>query len=73
MVRQHRRRAERGALDRPIAYSIPAASEASGLSRSFLYEEMKAGRLPYVKMRRRRLIMEDDLRARLAQDRVEAG
>ncbi|HTR77470.1 MAG TPA: helix-turn-helix domain-containing protein [Gemmatimonadaceae bacterium] len=39
-----------------LTLSIPAAVEASGLSRSFLYRAMTRGELAFIKKGRRRLI-----------------
>jgi hypothetical protein len=46
----------------PIAYTIPNAAAASGLSRSFLYAEIKAGRLGIKKAGARTLIEDAELR-----------
>jgi len=40
-----------------LACSITDAEVASGISRSRLYQEMKAGRLDYIKRGKRRLIV----------------
>jgi excisionase family DNA binding protein len=45
-----------------LAVSVGEAAEAAGVSRSSLYEEMRAGRLRYVKVRTRRVILVADLR-----------
>jgi excisionase family DNA binding protein len=55
-----------------IAVSIPRAAEITDLSTSELYNEMKSGRLPFVKHGRRRLIMVDDLKTLLLSGRVAA-
>jgi excisionase family DNA binding protein len=39
-----------------LAYSIDEAAEALGLSRDLLYNEMRTGRLQYLKVGRRRII-----------------
>ncbi len=39
-----------------LAYSIDEAARLTGLSRDLLYDEMRRGNLPYVKVGRRRLI-----------------
>jgi excisionase family DNA binding protein len=39
-----------------LAYSIGEAARLTGLSRDLLYDEMRRGNLPYVKVGRRRLI-----------------
>lgn len=44
-----------------IAYSVAQASVVSSLSRSKLYELMKAGTLPSIKVGARRLIKHADL------------
>lgn len=44
-----------------LAYRIPEVVEATGLSRSVLYEDMAAGRLAFVKRGRSRLVLADDL------------
>ena len=46
-----------------LAYSITQAAEASNLSRSTLYAVMEEGRLHFVKIKGRRLILVDDLRS----------
>ena len=46
-----------------LAYTIPEFSEASGLGRSKIYEEISAGRLKAVKCGARTLITADDGRA----------
>ncbi|WAT17109.1 helix-turn-helix domain-containing protein [Aurantiacibacter sp. MUD11] len=50
----------------PIAVTIPQAVQASGLSRSALYEAMKRGDLTARKAGRRTLIAFADLEAYLA-------
>jgi excisionase family DNA binding protein len=39
-----------------LAYSIDEAARLTGLSRDLLYDEMRRGNLPYLKVGRRRLI-----------------
>ncbi len=46
-----------------LAYSIPEAVQASGLSRTTLYEHNSAGRLRMKKAGSRTIILADDLRA----------
>ena len=46
----------------PLAVSVNQAARSTGISRSRLYEEMRAGRLIYAKLGARRLILMDDLR-----------
>jgi excisionase family DNA binding protein len=51
----------------PLAYTVHEAKRvAAGISRTTLYEEIKAGRLRAVKRGRRTLILAEDLRAWLA-------
>jgi excisionase family DNA binding protein len=45
---------------RKLAYSIAELAEISGIGRSFLYEEIKAGRLVVTKAGRRSLVLYDD-------------
>jgi excisionase family DNA binding protein len=55
--------------DQPVqrlAYSVSEAAEATGLSRDLLYDEMRAGRLAYLKIGRRRIITRQQLAAFLA-------
>lgn len=49
-----------------LAYSIDEAVVASGLSRSFLYEAIKDGRLAAIKAGSRTLVTTDGLRAFLS-------
>ena len=51
---------------RKLAYSIAELSQISEIGRSFLYEEIKAGRLVVTKARRRSLVLYDDALAWLA-------
>jgi len=53
----------------PLAYSIPDAARASGISRSRLYELAKSGDLKFIKIKRRSLIAADDLRSLLKRFR----
>jgi excisionase family DNA binding protein len=46
-----------------LAYSVSEAAEATGLSRDLLYDEMRAGRLAYLKIGRRRIITRQQLHA----------
>jgi hypothetical protein len=55
-----------------LATSVPKAAAMIDVSPRELYSMMKAGRLPYVKHGRRRLLMIDDLRALLLSQRVAA-
>lgn len=58
--------AERPTVPR-MAISVDEAAQSSGLSRSFLYGEMKAGRLHYLKAGSRRLVQVAELEAFLAR------
>ena len=51
------------------AFHIKEASSVYGPSRSTLYNLMKDGTLPFVKIRSRRLIRKDDLEALIAGDK----
>lgn len=44
-----------------LAYGIDEAVKASGLGRSFLYEQIASGELKSVKIGKRRLILHDEL------------
>jgi excisionase family DNA binding protein len=48
------------AVDR-LAHSIKEAAEATGLSGDLLYDEMRVGRLAYIKVGRRRIISRQQL------------
>lgn len=48
-------------------------SESPGLSRSSLYREMKAGRLRFIKIGARRLVLESDLEAWMESMRPNQG
>jgi excisionase family DNA binding protein len=50
-----------------LAYSVQEAARVTGLSRDLLYDEMRAGRLAYLKVGRRRIITRQHLEAFLAQ------
>jgi excisionase family DNA binding protein len=43
-----------------LAYSIAELCEMAGVGRSFLYEEVKAGRLVVTKAGRRSIVLRDD-------------
>ena len=49
-----------------LAYSIAEVAKATGLSRDLLYNEMRAGRLAYLKIGRRRIITRQQLEDFLA-------
>jgi len=55
---------------RPLAHRLPSAVRQSGISRSLLYELIKRRELAVVKIGRRTLIADDDLRALIARHRV---
>ena len=44
-----------------LAYSVDEAAQITGLSRDLLYDEMRAGRLAYLKIGRRRIITRQHL------------
>ena len=48
---------------RGLAYSVSEAAQVTGLSRDLLYNEMRAGRLAYLKVDRRRIITRQQLEA----------
>lgn len=50
-----------------LVYSIADVTDLTGLGRSFVYEQIKAGSLIMRKAGRRSLIFDEDLRAWLAQ------
>ena len=49
-----------------MAYSVAEAALITGLSRDLLYDQMRAGRLAYLKVGRRRIITRQNLDAFLA-------
>ncbi|MGV7030676.1 helix-turn-helix domain-containing protein [Methylobacterium symbioticum] len=49
-----------------LSYSVAEAVGASGVGRSFLYEQIKSGRLKARKLGRRTLILAEDLQSWLA-------
>ena len=56
--------------DRPVerlAYSVDEAAAITGLSRDLLYDEMRTGRLAYLKIGRRRIITRQHLDAFLSK------
>lgn len=53
-----------------LAHSIRRACRISGLGKSFLYEILARGELPSIKIGKRRLIADADLRAFLVAHRV---
>ena len=50
-----------------LAYSVAEAAFITGLSRDLLYDQMRAGKLAYLKVGRRRLITRQNLEAFLAR------
>jgi len=50
-----------------LAYSVDEAAQITGLSRDLLYDQMRTGKLAYLKIGRRRLITRRGLEAFLAQ------
>ncbi len=54
-------------LTERLAYSVDEAAQITGLSRDLLYEQMRTGRLGYVKVGRRRIITRQHLDAFLAR------
>jgi excisionase family DNA binding protein len=50
-----------------LAYSVDEAAELTGLSRDLLYDQMRAGKLTYLKVGRRRIITRQHLEAFLTQ------
>jgi excisionase family DNA binding protein len=50
-----------------IAYSVNEAAAITGLSRDLLYDQMRAGRLAYLKIGRRRIITRQHLEAFLTR------
>jgi excisionase family DNA binding protein len=53
--------------DERLAYSVDEAAHITGLSRDLLYDQMRAGRLAYLKVGRRRIITRQHLEAFLAK------
>lgn len=54
---------ESGVQNIPLAYTIPEAVKAAGISRTRLYDELKAGRLVAKKIGRRTLIPRESIEA----------
>jgi excisionase family DNA binding protein len=50
-----------------LAYSVEEAAAITGLSRDLLYDQMRAGRLAYLKIGRRRIITRQHLEAFLTR------
>ena len=53
-------------LNERLAYSVDEAAAITGLSRDLLYDQMRAGKLAYLKVGRRRIITRLHLEAFLA-------
>ena len=53
-------------LHERLAYSVDEAAVITGLSRDLLYDQMRTGRLAYLKVGRRRIITRQHLEAFLA-------
>ena len=53
----------------PVTYTIANATRATGLSRSTLYNLMKAKRLPYIKVGKRTLLKISDIETLLENGR----
>jgi excisionase family DNA binding protein len=56
-----------GQLSERLAYSVEEAAQITGLSRDLLYDQMRTGRLAYLKVGRRRIITRQHLEAFLTQ------
>lgn len=57
--------------DRPVerlAYSVNEAAAITGLSRDLLYDQMRTGKLAYLKIGRRRVITRQHLDAFLSKN-----
>jgi excisionase family DNA binding protein len=55
---------------KPLAHQLSRAAQITGISTSLLYELIKHGELAVVKIGRRTLIADDDLRALIDRNRV---
>ena len=53
--------------DERLAYSVDEAAQITGLSRDLLYDQMRTGRLAYLKVGRRRIITRQHLEAFLTK------
>jgi excisionase family DNA binding protein len=53
--------------DERLAYSVDEAAQITGLSRDLLYDQMRTGRLTYLKIGRRRVITRQHLEAFLTR------
>ena len=57
--------------DRPVerlAYSVDEAAAIAGLSRDLLYDQMRTGKLAYIKIGSRRIITRQHLEAFLSRN-----
>jgi len=54
-------------LNERLAYSVDEAAAITGLSRDLLYDQMRAGKLAYLKVGRRRIISRQHLEAFLTR------
>ena len=54
-------------LDQRLAYSVDEAAAITGLSRDLVYDQMRTGKLAYLKVGRRRIITRQHLEAFLAR------
>jgi excisionase family DNA binding protein len=50
-------------LNERLAYSVDEVAAITGLSRDLLYDQMRAGKLAYLKIGRRRIITRQHLEA----------
>jgi excisionase family DNA binding protein len=50
-------------LNERLAYSVDEAAAITGLSRDLLYDQMRVGKLAYLKIGRRRIITRQHLEA----------
>jgi excisionase family DNA binding protein len=53
--------------DERLAYSVDEAAQITGLSRDLLYDQMRTGKLAYLKVGRRRIITRQHLEAFLTR------
>ena len=56
-----------------LAYSVDEAAAITGLSRDLLYDQMRTGKLAYLKVGRRRIITRQHLEAFLARTTAATG
>src|SRR5215472_2106878 len=60
-------------LEQRLAYSVDEAATVTGLSRDLLYDQMRIGKLGYLKIGRRRIITREHLAAFLALQSARAS